>query len=66
MALCVPVTSPERLPENPVLVDALPLSVAVITPAEKLPLESLSTIVLGVLVDVAALAMFLWNHNEQS
>src|SRR5215213_9551415 len=50
VADCVPVTSPARLPLKfvalvaVVAVEALPLSVAVMTPAEKLPLASRLTI----------------------
>src|SRR5207245_6273347 len=68
VALCVPVTSPESDPLKFVafvavaaLVDvvavlALPLSVAVIVPAEKLPEPSRLTIVPAVLAFVALLA----------
>ena len=41
-----------------VAVDALPLNVAVIVPAEKLPDASLATIVLAVLAFVAVVALF--------
>ena len=53
VTVCVPVTSPDRLPEKLV---ALPERVAVMVPAEKLPDASLLTMVDAVLVEVAALA----------
>jgi hypothetical protein len=61
VADCVPLTSPERLPEKFVAVTAVvalvavlafPFSAAVMVPAEKFPLASRSTRVLGVLSDV--------------
>src|SRR5579863_3545275 len=59
VALCVPVTSPSKDPEKlvaVVAVVALPLKLAVIVPAEKLPDASRYTMVLGVLAFVAAFA----------
>jgi len=59
VAPCVPVTSPAKLPlklVDVVAVVALPLSAAVIVPAEKLPEASRLTMVLAVLALVAALA----------
>ena len=57
VALCTPVTSPDNDPEKETLdvaVVALPVRLAVIVPALKLPLESRNTNVLAVLLDVAA------------
>src|SRR5713101_3453512 len=58
VALCVPVTSPLRLPLKFVVllaVEALPLRLAVIVPAEKLPEPSRLTRALLVLAAVALL-----------
>src|SRR5579863_1032770 len=63
VALCVPVTSPVNEPEKlvaVVAVVALPLKLAVMVPAEKLPDESRTTISLATLaLDIAAKLAFV-------
>ena len=65
VALCVPVTSPDKLPVKfvavvavvaLVAVEALPFSAAVIVPAEKFPEPSRATMALAVLFAVAVVA----------
>jgi hypothetical protein len=56
VADCVPVTSPDREPVKLVELVALPMRVAVMVPAEKLPDESLDTIAFGVAALVAVVA----------
>jgi hypothetical protein len=61
VALCVPVTSPDNDPEKlvaVVAVVALPLKLAVIVPAEKLPDESRATMSFAVFALVAVVAEF--------
>ena len=64
VALCVPVTSPDNEPVKlvafvaVVAVVALPLKLAVMVPALKLPELSRKTMVLGVFAEVAVVAEF--------